>query len=74
MIIVTGDLLMSKRRTFSREFKLAAVKKVVEKGLSCAEVARDLGIRDNPDPELEKGFSGRCNDLGRTGQLKLYRS
>ena len=35
------------RRTFSREFKLAAVKKVVEQGLTYAEVARQLGIRDN---------------------------
>ena len=38
---------MSKRRTFSREFKLAAVKKVVEQGLSCSEVAADLNVRDN---------------------------
>ena len=38
---------MSKRRKFSREFKLAAVKKVVEKGLSLAEVSRDLGVSDN---------------------------
>jgi transposase-like protein len=38
---------MSKRRVFSREYKLAAVKKVVEHGLSYSQVARDLGIRDN---------------------------
>jgi transposase len=37
---------MRERRTFSREFKLAAVKKVLEQGLSCREVARDLGLRD----------------------------
>ncbi len=37
---------MSKRRTFSRDYKLAAVKKVLEQGLSYSEVARDLGIRD----------------------------
>jgi transposase-like protein len=36
---------MKKRRIFSREFKLAAVKKIVEQGLSATEVARDLGIR-----------------------------
>lgn len=35
-----------KRRAFSRDYKLAAVKKVVEQGLSCSEVARDLGIND----------------------------
>ena len=37
---------MENRRTFTREFKLAAVKKVVEQGLSYRQVARDLGIRD----------------------------
>jgi transposase-like protein len=37
---------MDQRRTFSREFKLAAVKKVVEQGLSYREVARQLNIRD----------------------------
>jgi transposase len=36
---------MKQRRIFSREFKFAAVKKVIEQGLSATEVARDLGIR-----------------------------
>ncbi len=35
---------MSKRRIFSREFKLAAVKKVVEKDRSLTEVARYLSV------------------------------
>lgn len=34
------------RRTFTRDFKLAAVKKVLEQGLSYRQVARDLGVRD----------------------------
>jgi transposase-like protein len=38
---------MDKRRNFSREFKLAAVKKVMEQGLSYTVVARDLGVGDN---------------------------
>jgi transposase-like protein len=42
MIYMTGDLLMTKRRKFSREFKLAAVKKIVEKGLSPTEWQLDL--------------------------------
>jgi transposase-like protein len=37
---------MDQRRTFSREFKLAAVNNVVEQGLSYREVARQLNIRD----------------------------
>jgi transposase len=38
---------MKERRRFSREFKLAAVKKVVEDGMSVAEVSRDLGLSEN---------------------------
>ena len=37
---------MKKRREFSREYKLAAVKKVIEQGMTYREVARELGIRD----------------------------
>ena len=38
---------MKERKSFSYKFKLAAVKKVVEQGMSGAEVARELGIRSN---------------------------
>jgi transposase len=47
---------MNQRRTFSREFKLAAVKKVIEQGLSCAQVARDLDLRDNLIRNWKKTF------------------
>ena len=44
------------RRKFSREFKLAAVKKVLEQGLSFREVARELGIRDTYIHNWKKAF------------------
>lgn len=44
------------RRTFSREYKLTPVKKVVEQGLSYFEVARGLGIRDTLIHNWRKGF------------------
>ena len=47
---------MQKRRKFSREYKLAAVNKVVLQGLSCCEVARDLGIQDNLIHNWRKKF------------------
>ena len=47
---------MKKRRTFSREYKLEAVKKVVLHGMSYREVARDLGIRDNLIHNWRKQF------------------
>lgn len=36
-----------KRRTFTREFKIEAVKLVTEKGHSIAEAARSLGLHEN---------------------------
>lgn len=47
---------MDKRRTFTREFKLAAVKKVVEQGLSFAAVARDLNVGANLIRNWKKSF------------------
>ena len=38
---------MSKRRKFSAEFKRGAVEQTCQPGVSCAQVARELGIRDN---------------------------
>ena len=35
---------MTKRRTYSRDFKTEAVRLVTEQGMSCRRVARDLGI------------------------------
>jgi transposase len=35
------------RKTYTREFKLQALKMLTSQGLSVAEVARRLGVRDN---------------------------
>jgi transposase len=37
---------MAKRRSYTREFKIEAVKLVTEKGYSVAEAARPLGIHE----------------------------
>ncbi|BFI97108.1 MAG: transposase [Rhodanobacter sp.] len=38
---------MSKRRKFSAEFKRGAVEQARQPGVSCAQVARELGVREN---------------------------
>ena len=38
---------MSMRRKFSTEFKRGAVEQANRPGVSCAQVARELGIRDS---------------------------
>lgn len=47
---------MSDRRTFTRDFKLAAVNKVIEQGLPYSQVARDLNVRDNLIRKWRKAF------------------
>jgi len=71
---------MTKRRTFSREFKLAAVKKVIQQGLSHAEVARDLGVRDTLIHGWRKAFekdgsldAEMTNDSSIQAELKRLR-
>jgi len=47
---------MSQKRSFTREFKLAAVKKVVEQGLTFKEVAKDLGISESAVRAWKRDF------------------
>lgn len=73
--------MSQKRRTFSAEFKLAAVKKVVEQGLACRQVARDLEISDNLIRNWRKAFEAdgtlrvEANDSPSTeAELKRLRA
>lgn len=60
---------MKKRRVFSKEFKINAVKTVLERKRKAAEVARDLGISSNLlhswklkyQQEEEQAFPGKGN-------------
>ena len=38
---------MERRRTFSREFKLEAVRLVTERGVTVAQAAKDLDVHEN---------------------------
>jgi transposase len=48
--------MAKKRRTFTREFKVAAIKLITEQGYSYAEAARQLGILDNQLRQWKKQF------------------
>lgn len=50
---------MSKRRKFSPEFKRGAVEQTRQPGVSCAQVARELGIRDNLLTRWKREFDGQ---------------
>ena len=53
------------RKTYSREFKLEAVKLVTEKGMSRKQVARDLGLDPASLRSWIKAFSEEPNDPKR---------
>lgn len=50
--------MTSKRRTYTREFKLAAVKLITEQDYSVAEAARRLGISANLLHVWKKALQG----------------
>lgn len=69
------------RRKFTREFKLAAVMKVVKLGLSYAEVSRDLNVKDSLISNWRKAFEAdgtldtkKAGDLSLDGELQRLRS
>jgi transposase len=57
------------RRSFSREFKVEAVRLVRERGVSVAQAARDLGVHENVirkwvkqfDEDPRQAFPGQGN-------------
>ncbi|WGS57363.1 transposase [Stenotrophomonas pavanii] len=38
---------MERRRTFSREFKLGAVRLVIERGVAVAQATKELDVHEN---------------------------
>ena len=61
------------RRTFTREFKVQAVKLVTEQGYSFAEAARQLGVRDHQirtwKKQLDAQSSGATSGGGTPAAL-----
>lgn len=60
-----------RRKTYDKEFKLSAVKMVVEEGLSAAQVSRDLGINENSLHNWKKKYlEDKENAFPGKGRLK----
>jgi len=60
---------MSSRRVFTREYKLAAIKKIIEQGLNFVVAAREMGISDSALRAWKKEF-----ELNGTLQNQLSQS
>jgi transposase len=73
---------MAKRRTYTPEFKVEAVKLVTEQGRSLAEAARSLGIRENllrkwkqaGEAQGEQAFPGHGNRPALEEELRRLRA
>ena len=73
--------MVSRRKSFTREFKIETVKLVTDSDLTVAEVAEDLGIHpntlykwvrqfgDNP----EEAFPGKGKQISEAEQLRLLK-
>lgn len=60
-----------KRKTYDKDFKLSAVKMVLEEGLSVAQVSRDLGINENSLHNWKKKYlEDKENAFPGKGRLK----
>jgi transposase len=57
---------MKKRQSFTREFKLEAVRLLEASGRSAAEVARELGIRRNQLYKWQEQLQAKGNSRPRT--------
>lgn len=58
---------MSKRRKYSVEFKRGAVEQTQRSGVSCAQVARELGIGANLLTRWKQESDGSSAAFGGTG-------
>ena len=62
---------MQKRRKFSREFKLEAVRLVKERGVSVAQAARDLDLHENVlRKRIREGSADPQQAFPGQGQMK----
>ena len=70
---------MTKRRKYTKEFKLDAVRLVTEQGYKCAEAARNLGLNANmlnrwvKEHQSDEGEAFRGNGKLTAEQLELRR-
>jgi transposase len=70
------------RKTYTREFKLQAVRMLTDRGLSVAEVARQLGVSDNclrnwraaAQQRGESAFPGQGNFSRAEDELRRLRA
>jgi transposase len=63
--------MTEKRKTYDKEFKLTAVKMILEGGMSVSRVSRDLGINENSLHNWKRAYlRDQQNAFPGKGRLK----
>jgi len=63
--------MSEKRKTYDKEFKLSAVKMIVEGGMSISRVSRDLGVNENSLHNWKRAYlEDRENAFPGKGRMK----
>lgn len=63
--------MSERRKSYDKEFKLSAVKMIIETGMSVAQVSRDLGVNQNSLHKWKKAYlEDQNNSFPGKGRLK----
>jgi transposase len=63
--------MSEKRRRYDKEFKLSAVKMIMEEGMNTAQVSRDLGVNENSLYKWKREYvSDQQNAFPGKGRMK----
>ena len=63
--------MTNKRKTYDQEFKISAVKMILEEGMSISRVSRDLGVNENSLHKWKKQYlEDRENSFPGKGKMK----
>jgi len=63
--------MSEKRKTYDKEFKLSAVKMIVEGGMKVSQVSKDLGINENSLHNWKRAYlSDQQNAFPGKGRMK----
>lgn len=63
--------MSEKRKTYDKEFKLSAVKMIVDAGMSVSRVSRDLGVNENSLHNWKRAYlEDKQNAFPGKGRMK----
>lgn len=63
--------MIDKRKTYDNEFKLSAVKMIVEGGMSVSRISKDLGVNENSLYKWKRDYlTDQQNAFPEKGRMK----